>query len=129
VLRELVGALQRVVRLLAHLLVRNERSPAEYVFVIQWGSDSLEDFDAMVRAEEALCDRLTGRHQVDGHDIGSGEMNIFIFTDDVQAAFAEVKAVLQAESRWEGVRVAWRPTAGERHAVPWPESLREFKVS
>jgi hypothetical protein len=34
---------------------------------------------------------------VDGHDLGSGEMNRFILTDDPDASFAQVKDILKAQ--------------------------------
>ena len=101
----------------------------KYQLVAQWGSDSMDSYDEMIRTEDALLDRLTTRHSVDGHDVGSGEVNIFVNTNDVQAAYAEVKAVLQAEGRWDGVRIAYRPHRGEEYSILWPESLREFQVS
>ncbi len=101
----------------------------KYKLVAQWRSDSMASYDAMIRTESALCHLLTDQHSVDGHDVGAGEVNIFVDTDNVQEAYAEVKAILLAEGRWDGVRIAYRPRLGDQYSILWPESLREFRVS
>ncbi|MFL6678143.1 MAG: hypothetical protein ACJ8IK_07365 [Burkholderiaceae bacterium] len=100
----------------------------KYKLVAQWRSDLMDSYDAMIRTEDALCEFLTDQHSVDGHDVGTGEVNIFVDTDDVQAAFSEVKAILLAEGQWDGVRIAYRLRLGEKYSILWPESLREFRV-
>ena len=49
---------------------------------MQFRGDSLDDFDAMVALEEELTEELGDSADVDGHDVGSGETNIFIYTSD-----------------------------------------------
>lgn len=99
-----------------------------YMLVIQWNSDAFRDFDAMIRTEDALCEGLSKSHEVDGHDSGSGQTNIFIETDAPQSAFSEIKPILQAQGKWDGVRIAFRPSHGDGYSMLWPESLREFVV-
>ena len=55
---------------------------ADHQLVIQFPEGAFKDFDALVSFEDSLCDLLGDRHEVDGHDIGSGEVNFFIFSDD-----------------------------------------------
>jgi len=62
-----------------------------YQLVIQLSGD---DLDALVRLEEAVVERLGDLGDVDGHDIGRGEMNIFIFTDDPRRAFDRIRPTL-----------------------------------
>jgi hypothetical protein len=45
---------------------------------------------------------------IDGHDAGGGELNIFIRTDDPRRTFDEVKSTLLKTEFWLGVRVAHR---------------------
>jgi hypothetical protein len=54
----------------------------KYVFVIQWPGSSTEDYDSMVEIENLLISGLSDGNNVDGHDVGSGEVNIFIETDN-----------------------------------------------
>jgi hypothetical protein len=56
--------------------------------VIQFPEGAFSGFDALVRFEDSLYDVLADRHEVDGHDIGSGEVNFFVFTDDPKTALA-----------------------------------------
>ena len=49
------------------------------------------DFDDLVRYEDELIDVLADAHEVDGHDIGSGEVNFFVFTDDPTVALGAIR--------------------------------------
>ena len=64
-----------------------------------------------------LCQGLSELHEVDGHDSGSGQTNIFVATDAPQSALSEIKNILQAEGRWDGVRIAFRPSSGDGYSV------------
>jgi hypothetical protein len=75
-----------------------------------------------------LVERLSERHDVDGHDMGSGEMNIFIHTEHLTAAFAEVEKALSANSMWDDLRAAYREESGEGYVVLWPRDLGKFDV-
>ena len=56
--------------------------------VLQFKADGdLGSFDKLVSFEEALSSVLGQMADVDGHDSGSGEMNIFILTDHPIATF------------------------------------------
>ena len=60
----------------------------KYQLVLQFNASSIEDFDAMVALEEDIERVLGENHEVDGHDYGSGEMNIFVHTNDPAQALA-----------------------------------------
>ena len=45
------------------------------------------DLDALVALEDRLEQDVNGAYEVDGHDAGAGEMNIFILTDDAVSTF------------------------------------------
>lgn len=49
----------------------------KYQLVLQWPASSIKDYDAMIEAENALIENLSAANDVDGHDVGSGEVNIF----------------------------------------------------
>jgi hypothetical protein len=83
----------------------------QYQLTLQFRGDSLGDYDAMVALEGELTEQVGDSADVDGHDCGSGETNIFIFTPDPAAPFQ-------------------RLVDGERYTVIWPEgSQREFRVA
>jgi len=52
-----------------------------YILVLQWPADSEADFDALISVEDQVETALGPYASVDGHDFGSGEMNIFVETD------------------------------------------------
>lgn len=83
----------------------------------------------MNKAEDALIERLSELHEVDGHDAGVSEVNIFILTNDFVKAFDEVKAVLQDDEFWLNARVAYRDVNKNEYTILWPEGLNEFSVA
>src|SRR5436190_21316646 len=70
-----------------------------YQLVLQFRGDSLADYDAMVALEDQLIDDLGHSAKVDGHDCGSGETNIFIFTSDPSVTFWRIRQTLEREGR------------------------------
>jgi hypothetical protein len=102
----------------------------EYQLVLQFRGDSLADLDAAVELEDELTEALGDAGDVDGHDIGSGETNIFIFTSDPAATFALSKPALKKAGRLSSVTVAYRDVDGEDYTVIWPAgSKRKFEIS
>ena len=100
----------------------------KYQLVLQWMASTIEDYDAMIQIENTLIDGLGEDHEVDGHDAGSGEVNIFIHTNDPKEAFKEIKSILGDRDIWREVRIAYREIVKEKYIVLWPENLRDFKV-
>jgi hypothetical protein len=100
----------------------------KYQLVLQWPASSIDDYDELIGMENALVDGIGEGHEVDGHDAGSGEMNIFILTDDPVQAFDRVRAILGSPDRWEHIRVAYRGVSGGPYVVLWPPDLSELTV-
>jgi hypothetical protein len=102
----------------------------KYQLTLQFRGDALDDYDAMVALEDELTEALGDSADVDGHDCGSGETNIFIFTSDPAATFHRVRPVLERTRHLQAVTAAYREVDGERYTVIWPEgSQREFTVA
>lgn len=93
----------------------------KYQLVLQFGGDTLADYDLMVSLEDRLIEDLSHSAKVDGHDCGSGETNIFIITPDPLATFWRVRQTLQRERLLESVVAAYRLVGGEQFTVLWPE--------
>jgi hypothetical protein len=53
----------------------------KYQPVLQFDAESQKDYRRLVDFENYLTLHLGDLGDVDGHDFGSGEFNIFIFTD------------------------------------------------
>jgi hypothetical protein len=102
-------------------------NPMKYQLVLQWSGSSLEDYKRMIEVEEALIASIE-EGEVDGHDCGQGEVNIFIFTDNPSKSFDEVKPVLMKMGEWEGVRVGYRSFEEENYRTLWPKGISKFEV-
>lgn len=99
-----------------------------YQLVLQWSVSSIEEYDEIIAVETALIDVMPGGSEVDGHDAGSGEMNIYVRTNEPARLFNELKSVLADSGLLAGARVAFREQSKSAYTVLWPEGLKSFKV-
>ena len=100
----------------------------KFQLVIQFDTSNLDDFDTLIDLEDKLELKLGSCHIVDGHDFGSGEMNIFIHTNDPESAFFTCKKVIGQFTTLEFV-VAYRDLTSEKYTVIYPKnSDKEFSV-
>ena len=114
----------------AHFHVGPLDNTMQYQLILQFRGDSLADYDALIALEDELTEELGDSADVDGHDVGSRETNIFIFTSDPAATFHRVRPVLERMLHLQAVTVACREVDGEQYTVIWPEgSQGEFKVA
>jgi hypothetical protein len=90
---------------------------------------SMDDYDAMVGVEEALIERLPAGSEIDGHDVGSGEINIFIHTNDPARTFEEVRSVLCHHEVWANIRAAYRHLEATEYIVIRPKWLTVFEIT
>jgi hypothetical protein len=104
---------------------------AEYQLVVQFdvADDDEHAIGSVLDLEEEMIETMDPRlGLVDGHDVGSGEMNLFILTDDPNAAFAFVKPLLERVSLLSRSRVAYRDIDRDDFTVLWPLGLTSFDV-
>ena len=98
--------------------------------VIQFPDSAFADFDDLVDYEDALIETLADDHEVDGHDIGSGEVNFFVFTAEPSTAFDLIRDARDgALLSHPAVRAAARTVDGETFEPLWPPSdNRPFRI-
>jgi hypothetical protein len=101
----------------------------KFQVVLQWPASETSDYDEMVDVEDLLIERLTERCEVDGHDFGSNEANIFVHTNDPQRAFEEIRAILSGHKLWPATRIAYRQMDGSKYTVIWPKGATIFSIS
>jgi len=65
---------------------------------------------------------------VDGHDLGSGEMNVFIHTDVPKVAFEKAKAVLGTAADEKVMRAGYRDFSEDIDLPMYPPGLGHFSV-
>ena len=100
-----------------------------FQLVLQLPFASLEDYDALIALEEQVSATLGDSGDVDGHDAGSGEMNIFIFTDEPVLAFARIAAGLGSSGLMANLKAGYRERGAEVFVALYPKDLREFGVT
>jgi hypothetical protein len=98
--------------------------------VIQFPQSAFPAFDDLVRYEDTLVEILADAHDVDGHDIGTDEVNFFVFTDDPNAALVTMRAASDGSLlAHPEVRAAARLVDGEDYEPLWPVGdEREFNI-
>jgi len=92
----------------------------KYQLVLQFPTAEIEDFDRLLSIELQLITLLGDKHNVEGHDLGAEEMNIFIHTDDPNGAFDIVKNML-TPLELHTVKAVFREMNEGGYIVVWPE--------
>lgn len=83
------------------------------------------DLDTLISLEETL-ERFAGdKFEVDGHDAGAAEMNIFIITDDAARTFGLIEALLPSDRPW---RAGFRDLDADNYIPIAPPELTVFEV-
>lgn len=99
-----------------------------HMLILQWPGSSEAQFNELIEMEDELEEALAASASVDGHDFGSGEMNIFIETDQPSQTFEAAQEVLSHRASWADVRAAYREVAGDKYTVLWPVGLTDFRI-
>ena len=92
-------------------------------------NENLGSFDKLICFEEALLSVIGETAKVDGHDCGSGEMNIFIITEDPVATFKLVQQTDEAIRPNKKMRAAYRLRHTEEYICLWPPELTHFHIN
>ncbi len=94
----------------------------KYQLVLQLPGNTRQDFEELATLEELVMVALQDTpHEVDGHDFGSGTMNVFIDTNEPVAAFALVKDTINIVE-YPMLKAAYRSFADEDYKLIWPEN-------
>lgn len=100
----------------------------KYQLVLQLPATSIKDYDDMVELEDTIIGHLGNLGSVDGHDAGSGEMNIFIITDHPMPAFEQIKGLLGTRDFMPDLKVAYREIGKDAFTIIHPAGLAEFAI-
>lgn len=99
-----------------------------YQLVLQWPASSIEDYDALVSLEDVLIEQLPDGSELDGHDMGLGQANIFIDTDCPETTFQTIQRLLETPCARPGLKAAYREAGSDRYKVLWPAGSETFEV-
>ena len=101
-----------------------------YQLVLQFPANSIADYDEMIALEDELIERVGATAKVDGHDCGSGEMNIFICADEPNKILEMIQPVVAKRKMFRDLIAAYREVAGEDYTVIWPTGFtKQFRIT
>ena len=77
----------------------------------------------------ALLENLPPHSEVDGHDFGSGEFNIFILTHQPSESFSAAEKTIGHCHPQQILRAAYRELGRDNFVIFWPQNLQDFTVT
>jgi len=98
-----------------------------YQFVLQFPASSMAEYNAVVALEDLLIDGL-GDDEVDGHDVGGGEMNLFIWTRNPRGTLDRVQTLMKDHPLADSLLAGFRDEGDDSYTPLWPEGLERFDV-
>jgi hypothetical protein len=101
----------------------------KYQLILQLPASSAEDYDEMIALEEIIIGNLTNLGCVDGHDAGSGEMNIFILTNSPKDAFDRIRQMPAMRDVMPDLKVAYRKIGEDDFTILHPAGLTCFAIA
>ena len=96
----------------------------KYQLVIQFPEELYSDLDWIADLEDQLDESFVDA-EVDGHDIGSGEVNIFIHATDPVNTFSNSKKYFKRRTEWilKNIKVAYREIGRDAYIPLWPVKI------
>jgi hypothetical protein len=101
----------------------------QYQLVLQLPASSIKDYDVLIQIEESIIAGIDTLGEVDGHDMGAGEVNIFIDTDHPTLTFEKIKSLLGTNDFMPEVKVAYRDVDKDDYIVLYPSDLGHFSIA
>lgn len=98
----------------------------QYQLVLQF-PEKLINLDTLVKIEDEFI-KILKDDEVDGHDVGSGEVNFFILTNNPENVFKSLRQYLTDKELLNCAKMAYRRTNEETYVILHPASLKEFNV-
>jgi hypothetical protein len=102
----------------------------EFQLVVQFRGHDCVEYDDLVALEDELISALGESANVDGHDIGTSEANIFVLTSDPEQTFQDIKSTIENFGLLQLVTVAFRSVQDETYTIIWPTNpAQQFHVT
>ena len=105
------------------------KSAYKQELILQLPGNSIKDYDTLIKLEDHIIIGLEGIGKVDGHDMGVGEMNIFIRTDQPKLVFDKIKLLLGTKDFMPELKVAYRNVGGNNFTILYPPNLNFFSIA
>ena len=100
----------------------------QYQLVLQWPTSLFRGHDLLIALEDAVIAGIGDLGTVDGHDIGAGEMNIFVFTDQPNRTFEKIKSIPKVARDLRKLRAGYRALDEDEYTPIYPQGLKDFSV-
>lgn len=100
----------------------------QYQLVIQLPESLEGGLDKLIELEDEFDARIGNNAEIDGHDIGSGQMNIFIITSNPVETFQIIKNILTKDTL-ASMKAAYRNIEDKNFICLYPEKLTHFDVT
>lgn len=98
----------------------------KYQLVIQLPEKLYGDLNWIADLEDRLDESIVDA-EIDGHDIGSGEVNIFIHSNNPAEVFHAAKNILIDDCvELKNIKAAYREIGEDDYIPLWPENLMDF---
>jgi hypothetical protein len=97
--------------------------------VFQWPASSEAHYRLLLAIEETIRQGLGAIGLVDGHDIGAGEMNVFIHSDDPEGAFEKNMSLIQGKYDLKELMVGYRNFEDHDYSLVFPPGLTAVRVA
>jgi len=101
----------------------------QYQLVLQFPASSIQSHDAMVELENCIIAGLENLGEVDGHDMGDGEVNIFVLTDNPALAFEKIKLLIGTKDFMPELKAAFRDIDEDDYTILHPSGLTHFEIA
>ena len=97
--------------------------------VLQWCEPNLPDFDQLIGIEDSLVAVIGHYAEVDGHDLGAAECNIFIETHEPTNCFDVLRSACGSEPWFATLRAGYRRLDEQAYNPFWPTGMVSFAVA
>jgi len=98
------------------------------LLVLQWCEPSLPHFDQLIAIEDSLIAVIGDYGQVDGHDVGAAECNIFIETPEPMNCFNALRLACEREPWFATLTAGYRRLDEQSYKPLWPTDMESLTV-
>lgn len=101
----------------------------QYQLVLQIRGVGSGDLTRLLQWEKLVTEHVAGIADVDGHDLGAGEFNLFVLTDDPVGTFQRIQEPAEIKSLAQPTAAAYRRLDEEEYTVVWPAGHPQFDIA
>jgi hypothetical protein len=97
--------------------------------MLQLPACSIKDCNTFIELENYIIAGLGNLGEVDGHDMGVGEINIFVHTDRPKLAFERIRSLVGTNDFMPELKAAFRDVGKDDFTIVYPLGLTRFTIA